>query len=32
VTELIDYDMFCGLPSGQPPLEAEHGVATSVEA
>src|SRR5437773_1622163 len=33
VTELIDYDMFCGLPFGQPPLEAEHGVATtSVEA
>ena len=32
VTELIDYDMFCGLPSGEPPLEAEHGVATSVEA
>jgi molybdopterin/thiamine biosynthesis adenylyltransferase len=32
VTELIDYDMFCGLPSGQAPLEAEHGVATSVEA
>jgi adenylyltransferase/sulfurtransferase len=32
VTELIDYDMFCGLPSGQPPLEAEHGMATSVEA
>ena len=33
VRELIDYDMFCGLPSGQPPLEAEHGVATtSVEA
>lgn len=32
VTELIDYDMFCGLPSGQPPQEAEHGVATSVEA
>ncbi len=32
VTELIDYDMFCGLPSGRPPLEAEHGVATTVEA
>ena len=34
VTELIDYDQFCGLTTGQVPLEAEHGVATaaSVEA
>jgi adenylyltransferase/sulfurtransferase len=32
VTELIDYDQFCGLRSGQVPLEAEHGVATSAEA
>ncbi len=28
VTELIDYDMFCGLAPGQAPPEAEHGVAT----
>jgi len=32
VTELIDYDAFCGLPSGETPLEAEHGVRTGVEA
>jgi sulfur-carrier protein adenylyltransferase/sulfurtransferase len=32
VTELIDYDQFCGLTPGQVPQEAEHGVATSVEA
>jgi adenylyltransferase/sulfurtransferase len=32
VTELIDYDAFCGLPAGQGPSEAEHGVPTSVEA
>jgi sulfur-carrier protein adenylyltransferase/sulfurtransferase len=32
VTELIDYDQFCGLTPGQVPMEAEHGVATSVEA
>src|SRR5438105_5684666 len=32
VTELIDYDMFCGLTPGQTPAEAEHGVATTVEA
>jgi adenylyltransferase/sulfurtransferase len=27
VTELIDYDVFCGLAPGQSPPEAEHGVA-----
>jgi adenylyltransferase/sulfurtransferase len=32
VTELIDYDQFCGLAPGQVPLEAEHGVPTTVEA
>jgi molybdopterin/thiamine biosynthesis adenylyltransferase len=32
VTELIDYDQFCGLAPGEVPAEAEHGVATSVEA
>ena len=32
VTELIDYDMFCGLTPGQTPAEAEHGVPTTVEA
>ncbi len=32
VTELIDYDQFCGLPAGATPAEAEHGVRTSVEA
>jgi adenylyltransferase/sulfurtransferase len=31
VTELIDYDMFCGLATGQVPREAEHGVATHGE-
>lgn len=31
VTELIDYDAFCGLAPGQAPAEAEHGVATSAE-
>jgi adenylyltransferase/sulfurtransferase len=31
VTELIDYDMFCGLATGQVPPEAEHGVATHGE-
>jgi sulfur-carrier protein adenylyltransferase/sulfurtransferase len=29
VTELIDYDAFCGLAPGEPPPEAEHGVAVS---
>jgi len=28
VTELIDYDQFCGLAPGQAPPEAEHGVPT----
>lgn len=28
VTELIDYDWFCGLTAGQVPPEAEHGVPT----
>jgi sulfur-carrier protein adenylyltransferase/sulfurtransferase len=32
VTELIDYDAFCGLRAGDTPVEAEHGVRTSVEA
>jgi sulfur-carrier protein adenylyltransferase/sulfurtransferase len=30
ITELIDYDAFCGIPSGGVPTEAEHGVATTV--
>src|SRR5438034_1590412 len=30
VTELIEYDVFCGLAPGQAPPEAEHGVATGV--
>jgi sulfur-carrier protein adenylyltransferase/sulfurtransferase len=30
VTELIDYDVFCGLAPGRTPPEAEHGVATGV--
>ncbi|MGQ0670931.1 MAG: molybdopterin-synthase adenylyltransferase MoeB [Actinomycetota bacterium] len=29
VTELIDYDAFCGLTPGQAPPEAEHGVSTT---
>jgi hypothetical protein len=32
VTELIDYDLFCGLAPGEAPPEAEHGVATGVQA
>ncbi len=32
VTELIDYDAFCGLSPGEVPPEAEHGVKTTVEA
>jgi len=32
VTELIDYDQFCGLAPGQAPPEAEHGVPTHPEA
>ena len=32
MTELIDYDQFCGLAPGQGPLEAEHGVSTSTTA
>jgi len=28
VTELIDYDAFCGVPAGGVPPEAEHGVST----
>jgi sulfur-carrier protein adenylyltransferase/sulfurtransferase len=32
VTELIDYEQFCGLGPGQAPPEAEHGVAAGVEA
>jgi len=32
VTELIDYDAFCGLRPGETPPEAEHGMKTSVEA
>ncbi len=31
VTELIDYDRFCGLAPGQTPPEAEHGVSTHSE-
>jgi len=30
VTELIDYEQFCGLAPGEAPPEAEHGVATGV--
>jgi adenylyltransferase/sulfurtransferase len=30
VTELIDYDLFCGVPSGAVPAEAEDGVPTTV--
>jgi adenylyltransferase/sulfurtransferase len=29
ITELIDYDAFCGVPSGGIPSEAEHGVSTN---
>jgi hypothetical protein len=29
ITELIDYEAFCGLTPGQAPPEAEHGVSTS---
>jgi adenylyltransferase/sulfurtransferase len=32
VTELIDYDAFCGLRAGETPPEAEHGMKTSLEA
>jgi molybdopterin/thiamine biosynthesis adenylyltransferase len=32
ITELIDYEAFCGLRPGQAPPEAEHGVAMSVES
>ena len=32
VRELIDYDQFCGLAPGEVPVEAEHGVRTTVEA
>ena len=32
VTELIDYDAFCGLRANQTPPEAEHGMKTTVEA
>jgi adenylyltransferase/sulfurtransferase len=31
ITELIDYDAFCGVPSGGTPSEAEHGVSTNQE-
>jgi sulfur-carrier protein adenylyltransferase/sulfurtransferase len=30
ITELIDYDAFCGILAGAVPQEAEHGVRTSV--
>jgi molybdopterin/thiamine biosynthesis adenylyltransferase len=32
ITELIDYEAFCGLRPGQAPPEAEHGVAMTVES
>jgi molybdopterin/thiamine biosynthesis adenylyltransferase len=32
VTELIDYDAFCGLGAGETPPEAEHGMRTTVES
>jgi adenylyltransferase/sulfurtransferase len=28
ITELIDYEAFCGLAPGEPPPEAEHGVSS----
>jgi sulfur-carrier protein adenylyltransferase/sulfurtransferase len=31
VTELIDYDAFCGLRAGETPPEAEHGMRTTAE-
>jgi hypothetical protein len=31
VTELIDYEAFCGLAPSAIPDEAEHGVTTKVE-
>ena len=32
ITELIDYDAFCGLAPNEAPPEAEHGAKTTVEA
>ena len=32
VTELIDYDAFCGLAPNETPPEADHGMKTTVEA
>jgi adenylyltransferase/sulfurtransferase len=32
ITELIDYDAFCGLAPGETPSEAEHGMKTTIEA
>jgi adenylyltransferase/sulfurtransferase len=32
VTELIDYDQFCGLAPAETPHEAERGMRTTVEA
>jgi len=32
VTELIDYEQFCGLAPGQTPPEAEHGVPVTAES
>jgi sulfur-carrier protein adenylyltransferase/sulfurtransferase len=32
ITELIDYDAFCGLGPGQAPAQAAHGIRTTVEA
>jgi hypothetical protein len=29
ITELIDYEAFCGLGPGEAPPEAEHGVSTT---
>jgi hypothetical protein len=31
VTELIDYEAFCGLRPGEAPPEAEHGMSSRVE-
>ena len=32
ITELIDYDAFCGLAPQQTPPEAEHGARTHTQA
>ncbi len=32
ITELIDYELFCGLSPGEPPPEAEHGTSMQEQA